>query len=180
MNASLFSMLLYLVLYLQDVQGFSALDTGLRLLVLSGGTLSTSTVAGKLTSRVPIRLLIGPGLLLVGIGLFLMGGLHATTPWTHLIPGFIVAGVGTGLVNPPLASTAVGVVEPRRSGMASGINTTFRQVGIATSIAALGSRPRSGRAMSTPPSGWCRAATAPTCCTPPPSASPTASTTSSS
>jgi EmrB/QacA subfamily drug resistance transporter len=139
MNASLFSMLLYLVLYLQDVQGFSALDTGLRLLVLSGGTLSTSTVAGKLTSKVPIRLLIGPGLLLVGIGLFLMAGLHATTSWTHLVPGFIVAGVGTGLVNPPLASTAVGVVEPRRSGMASGINTTFRQVGIATSIAALGS-----------------------------------------
>ena len=42
------------------------------------------------------------------------------------------------MVNPPLASTAVGVVEPRDAGMASGINTTFRQVGIATSIAALG------------------------------------------
>jgi hypothetical protein len=42
-------------------------------------------------------------------------------------------------VNPPLASTAVGVVEPRFAGMASGINSTFRQVGIATSVAALGS-----------------------------------------
>jgi hypothetical protein len=43
------------------------------------------------------------------------------------------------MVNPPLASTAVGVVKPERSGMASGVNTTFRQIGIATSIAVFGS-----------------------------------------
>jgi EmrB/QacA subfamily drug resistance transporter len=139
MNASLFSMLLYLVLYLQDVKGYSALSTGTRLLVLSAGTLSTSTLAGRLSSRIPVRWLIGPGLALVGIGLLLMGGLHPHTDWTHLIAGFIIAGVGAGMVNPPLASTAVGVVEHQRSGMASGINTTFRQVGIATSIAGLGS-----------------------------------------
>jgi len=43
-----------------------------------------------------------------------------------------------GLINPPLASTAIGVVHHTRSGMASGINNTFRQVGIATGIAGLG------------------------------------------
>jgi hypothetical protein len=42
------------------------------------------------------------------------------------------------MVNPPLASTAVGVVTPERSGMASGVNTTFRQIGIAVGIAAYG------------------------------------------
>jgi MFS family permease len=87
----------------------------------------------------PVRWLIGPGLLLVGGGLLLMCGLDPSTSWTHLIPGFVVAGLGSGLVNAPLASTAIGVVEPHNAGMASGINTTFRQVGIATSIAALGS-----------------------------------------
>jgi hypothetical protein len=50
----------------------------------------------------------------------------------------IVGGLGIGLVNPPLASTAVGVVKPEQAGMASGINSTFRQVGIATGIALLG------------------------------------------
>ncbi len=50
----------------------------------------------------------------------------------------MLAGAGVGLVNPPLASTAIGVVPPERSGMASGINSTFRQVGIATGIAGLG------------------------------------------
>jgi len=99
--------------------------------VLSGGILATSTLAGRLTSRVPVRMLIGPGLLLVGVGLLLMRGLGASTSWTHLIRGLIIAGVGTGLVNPPLASTAVGVVPPQQTGMASRINSTFRQVGIA-------------------------------------------------
>jgi len=87
---------------------------------------------------VPIRLLIGPGLLLVGGGLLWMRGLDASSSWTHLVPGLIMAGVGVGFINPPLASTAVGVVEPRRAGMASGINSTFRQIGIATGIALLG------------------------------------------
>ena len=138
LSASIFAMLLYLVLYLQDILGYSPLATGARLMVISGGILLTSTVAGRLTSRVPVRLLIGPGLIVIGAGLLLMRGLDAGSAWTHLIPGMIVGGVGVGVVNPPLASTAVGVVPPQRAGMASGINSTFRQVGIATGIALLG------------------------------------------
>jgi EmrB/QacA subfamily drug resistance transporter len=138
MNGSLYALLLYLVLYLQDDLGYSALGTGVRLLVLSGATLISATAAGRLSSHMPVRWLIGPGLALVGIGLFLMSGLGGTTSWTHLIPGFIIAGFGSGMVNPPLASTAVGVVTPERSGMASGVNTTFRQIGIAVGIAAYG------------------------------------------
>ncbi len=138
LSASIFAMILYLVLYLQDILGYSALATGVRVMFLSGGTLVTATVAGRLSSRVPARLLIGPGLILVGAGLLLMRGLNAGSSWTHLIPGMIVSGLGIGLVNPPLASTAVGVVRPQQAGMASGINSTFRQVGIATGIALLG------------------------------------------
>ena len=138
LSASIFSMLLYLVLYVQDILGYSPLGTGVRLMVISVGILVTSTVAGRLTERVPVRLLIGPGLIVIGAGLLLMRGLGASSSWTHLIPGMIVGGLGIGIVNPPLASTAVGVVPPERSGMASGINSTFRQVGIATGIALLG------------------------------------------
>ncbi len=138
-SSSLFALLLYLVLYLQDALGYSALATGVRLLILSGGSLVTAFAAGRLSARMPVRWLIGPGLGLVGVGQLLMAGLSATSAWTHLIPGFLLAGLGIGLVNPPLASTAVGVVEPQRAGMASGINNTFRQMGIATGIAALGS-----------------------------------------
>ena len=138
LSASIFAMLLYIVLYLQDILGYSALGTGVRVMFLSGAILVSATVAGRLTSKVPIRWLIGPGLLLVGVGLLLMRGLTAGSGWTHLIPGMIIGGLGVGLVNPPLASTAVGVVRPQQAGMASGINSTFRQVGIATGIALLG------------------------------------------
>jgi EmrB/QacA subfamily drug resistance transporter len=137
-SAGIFSVILYLVLYLQDVLGYSALQTGLRMLLLSGGVLAASVIAGRLSAKAPVRALIGPGLVTVGVGLLLMRGLTATASWTHLIPGLIVAGIGVGMVNPPLASTAIGVVQPRRAGMASGINSTFRQVGIATGIALLG------------------------------------------
>jgi EmrB/QacA subfamily drug resistance transporter len=137
-SGSIFAMFLYLVLYLQNILGYSALQTGLRLLALSGAVLVASAVAGRLTTKVPVRLLLGTGLALIGAGLLLMRGIDTRTGWTHLLPGFIVGGIGIGFVNPPLASTAIGVVEPRRAGMASGINSTFRQVGIATGIAALG------------------------------------------
>jgi predicted MFS family arabinose efflux permease len=106
--------------------------------VLSGPIFFTAAIAGRATEKVPIRFLIGPGFALVGIALLLMRGLEPGGSWTHFIPGFLVAGVGAGLINVPLASTAVGVVEPARAGMASGINSTLRQVGIATGVAALG------------------------------------------
>jgi hypothetical protein len=88
---------------------------------------------------VPARWLIGPGLVGVGVGLIIMAGLTGGSGWTDLIPGFIVSGLGAGLVNPPLASTAIGVVPPQKAGMASGVNATFRQIGIAAGIAGLGS-----------------------------------------
>jgi len=139
MNGSLYAVLLFLVIYLQDILGYSAEQAGLRLAIISGAQFVTATAAGRASERVPARWLIGPGLLLVGIGLILAAGLSGDSSWTHLIPGFIVSGLGAGMVNPPLASTAIGVVPPHQAGMASGVNSTFRQVGIATGIAALGS-----------------------------------------
>lgn len=139
MNASLYSLFLFIVLYFQNAQRYSALGCGWRLAIITAGALVTAIPAGRASAHIPVRFLVGPGLLLVAIGLLLMRGLSADSSWTHLIPGFVVAGVGSGLVNAPLASTAVGVVEPPDAGMASGINTTFRQIGIATAVAALGS-----------------------------------------
>ncbi len=139
LSASIFAMLVYLTLYLQNILGLSPLGAGLRLLTLSAAILVTSGIAGRLTTVVPVRLLMGAGLALVGVSLLLMRGLTVSSDWTHLLPGFIVGGIGVGLINPPLASTAIAVVPPRQAGMGSGINGTFRQVGIATGIAALGS-----------------------------------------
>jgi EmrB/QacA subfamily drug resistance transporter len=138
MSASMFAMFLYLTLYLQTILGLSPLQTGLRFLPVTVVSFFFSVASGNLSTRVPVRLLLSIGLVLIAVGLLLMRGLTASSHWTALLAGFIFAGAGVGLVNPALASTAIGVVPPERSGMASGINSTFRQVGIATGIAILG------------------------------------------
>jgi EmrB/QacA subfamily drug resistance transporter len=137
-SASIFSLFLYLTLYIQNVLQYSPFQAGLRFLPMTVVMFVVAPIAGRLTVRVPIRAILGVGLLLVAGALVLMAGLSASSTWTHLLPGFIVGGLGIGLVNPALASTAVGVVPHNRSGMASGINNTFRQTGIATGIAGLG------------------------------------------
>ncbi len=137
-SSSMFAMFLYLVLYLQTILGFSPLQTGLRFLPFTVVSFFVAAASGNLSAKVPARVLLAGGLLLTGVGLLLMRGLTVDSGWTALLAGFIVAGAGVGLVNPTLASTAIGVVPPQRSGMASGINSTFRQVGIAVGIAVLG------------------------------------------
>jgi EmrB/QacA subfamily drug resistance transporter len=158
LHGAMFSMFLYLVIYIQSVLGYSPLEAGLRFLPVSLLSFAVAPFAGKLSERLPIRAFLGVGLGLVGLGLLLMSGIEPGDDWTTLLPGFIVSGIGIGCTNPPLATAAIGVVEPRRSGAASGINSTFRQVGIATGIAALGALfqahlndalgPRLGKAVS--------------------------------
>jgi EmrB/QacA subfamily drug resistance transporter len=138
LSASMFAMFLYLTLYLQTILNLSPLQTGLRFLPVTVLSFVVAGAAGNLSTKVPVRFLLSLGLALVGLGLLLMRGLSASSHWTALLAGFIVAGAGIGFVNPSLASTAIGVVAPQRSGMASGINSTFRQVGIAGGIAVLG------------------------------------------
>jgi len=138
LSASMFAMFLYLTLYIQNGLGYSPLETGLRFLPITLVAFFIAPVAGNVMHRVPPGLQLGTGMALVGIGLFLMSGLDARSDWTALLPGFLVAGAGIGMVNVVISGVAVGVVAPERSGMASGINSTFRQVGIATGIAALG------------------------------------------
>jgi EmrB/QacA subfamily drug resistance transporter len=137
-HASMFSMFLYIVLYMQNVLGYSPLETGVRFLPISLVSFLAAPIAGKLAERFGVRPFLSGGLALVGIGLLLMSGIDPDDDWTTLLAGFVVAGVGIGFINPPLATAAIGVVEPSRSGAASGINSTFRQVGTAVGIAGLG------------------------------------------
>jgi len=136
--ASIFAMFLYLTLYIQDDLGYGPLAAGVRFLPLTLLTFVVAFFAGRLTVLVPSRLLLGIGMLFVTGGLLWMGTTTPESTWTVLLPGFILCGIGIGTVNPVLANGAISVVEPQRSGMASGANNTFRQVGIATGIAVLG------------------------------------------
>ena len=138
LSAGMFAMFLYLTLYIQNVLGYSPLEAGLRFLPVTLLSFLVAPISGKLSNRIPVRILLGVGLGLVGVGLLAMRGLEVGDDWTALLAGFLLCGVGIGAANPGIAQAAIGVVPAARAGMASGINTTFRQLGIATGVAALG------------------------------------------
>ena len=137
-SASLFALFLYLTLYLQQFLGASPLGAGARYLPMTVVTFVVAGLSGMWVSRVVARAQLGVGLALVGTGLLLMSGITAGDGWVALLPGFVVAGVGTGIVNTVIADVALSVVPKERSGMAAGINDTFRQVGVSVGIAVWG------------------------------------------
>jgi EmrB/QacA subfamily drug resistance transporter len=137
-SGSLFALFLYLTLYLQSYLGYSPLEAGLRYLPVTIASFIAAPIAGALLSRVPARVMMSIGLAGGGVGLLMMSGVGAGDEWTTLLGGFLVAGAGVGLLNPVIADVAVSVVPKEQSGMAAGINDTFRQVGVAVGIAVWG------------------------------------------
>jgi EmrB/QacA subfamily drug resistance transporter len=138
LSGSMFALFLYLTLYLQNYLGHSPFEAGVRYLPITVISFFGAAIAGALLSRVQARLMLSLGLAGVGVGLLLMGGIDAGSDWTTLLGGFLVAGAAIGLLNPVIADVAVSVVPKEQSGMAAGINDTFRQVGIAVGIAVWG------------------------------------------
>jgi EmrB/QacA subfamily drug resistance transporter len=136
--ASFFAIFLYVTLYLQTVLGMSPIETGL---VYLPGTFLVFVVSGMTASigaRFPAANIASIGLVLVGVGLFLMLFCGVDSSWTVLLPGLLVTSVGTGLFNPTGSELALNALPPQQSGLAAGANDTFRQTGVAVGIAALG------------------------------------------
>jgi predicted MFS family arabinose efflux permease len=137
--AGMFAIFPYVSIYFQDILDYSPLGAGLCFLPLTAFVFFVPLLMRRFAARVSLRVLIGLGLGLVAVGLALMRALLSpTSHWTALLPGFVVAGVGIGLANPALAAAALRVVDPARTGMASGISNTFRIGGVAFGVAALG------------------------------------------
>ncbi|HTT96335.1 MAG TPA: MFS transporter [Solirubrobacterales bacterium] len=137
-SASIFALFLYVTLYLQNYLGYSPLQAGLRYLPITVVSFFFAPLAGALLSRVPARLMLGGSLATIGVGLLLMTGLEAGDGWTAMLAGLVVVGAGVGFLNPVVADVALSVVPKERSGMAAGINDTFRQVGVAVGVAVWG------------------------------------------
>ena len=137
-SGSMFALFLYLTLYLQSFLGLSPIEAGLRYLPITVASFIVAPLSGMALARVKARYLMAAGLALTGLGLLLMSGLRLDSEWTALLLGFLLSGIGVGLLNPVIADVALSVVPKEQSGMAAGINDTFRQVGIAVGIATWG------------------------------------------
>src|SRR4051794_21852735 len=137
-SGSFFALFLYTTLYLQNVLGLSAIEAGL---VYLPGTMVMFVVSGlsaQVASKVAPGVMIAGGLALVAIGLAMFLNVEVDSSWTSLMPGLLVASVGTGVFNPAVSAVALGSAPQHMSGLAAGVNDTFRQAGIAVGVAAFG------------------------------------------
>jgi predicted MFS family arabinose efflux permease len=110
----------------------SALTGAGAIVIWSGVSVPVALVARKLTIDGDAQL--AAGLLLVGVGLCLLTGLHPGDGLGRLVPGLVLAGVGSGVLNAALGRQAVASVPPERAGMGSGVNNTARYLGSAVGV----------------------------------------------
>ncbi len=126
-------------LYLQQLLGYSALQTGLAFLPLGGVVLlAARTAAGPLVSRWGVRrtATLGMAVQLLGVLLFVRIGLDGNYP-AIMLPAILIHGLGNGLVYPTVNIAAVSGVADREQGLASGLITAAYQVGAGVGVAIL-------------------------------------------
>jgi EmrB/QacA subfamily drug resistance transporter len=138
LGAGMFALFPFISIYLQDIDGYSPLGAGLRFLPITAFVFLVPIVTRRRAARMQLRVLLGGSLAIVAIGLALMELVSVGSSWTALLAGFVVTGIGIGLANPTIAGAALRVVDPSRTGMASGISNTCRVGGLAVGVAALG------------------------------------------
>jgi EmrB/QacA subfamily drug resistance transporter len=125
-------------LYLQEVRGLSALAAGLYTLPIAAMTLICSPLSGRLVGRRGPRAGLLAGGVGIGLGGALLTGLTTHTPLVSLLPAYFVFGIGFGMVNPPITTTAVLGMPPAQAGVAAAVASTSRQVGQTLGVAVVG------------------------------------------
>ncbi len=138
MGTAMFSMFLMLTLYMQQVLGYSAMESGIAYLAVAGTAIIWSGVAAQLVTRVGVKPVLVAGMTFLTAGLIFftqvsVGGSYVT----DLLPGFLLIGVGIGFSFVPITIAALAGVEPAEAGLASGLINTSQQIGGALGIAAL-------------------------------------------
>ncbi|MEU3396942.1 MFS transporter [Streptomyces filamentosus] len=135
----MFGLFLFLTYYLQVVKGYSPVLTGFAFLPMIAGMIIGSTQIGtRLMTRVPPRLLMGPGFLTAAIGMLMLTQLEVDTSYAGLIlPAQLLLGLGMGTAFMPAMSLATHGVDPKDAGVASAMVNTSQQVGGAIGTALL-------------------------------------------
>ena len=137
---AMFGIIYFLTLYMQNVRGYSALESGVRTLPMTLMVMLIAPIAGKLSGRIGPRPLIVGGMLVMSLGLASLTRLSIDSSyWTVIFPSFIFVGAGVSLSMPTTTGVAMGSVDPARAGIASGVVNASRQVGGALGVAVLGS-----------------------------------------
>jgi len=134
----LFGIFFFMSIFTQGVLRYSAVETGASFLPMTVVLVAVTPFAAKAASRFGCRWLMATGMAFVGVALLLLSGLDVHSGFWDMVPGYVVGGVGVGLTMTPMTIAVLGSVPVEKSGVASGVLNSFRQVGGALGVAVLG------------------------------------------
>lgn len=136
---SMFGSIFFISQYLQTVLGYSALETGIRLLPLAFSIAITSILSARIAARFGTKLTVAAGVAIAGIGMMVMS-LTFTATSDYSTVGFALAltAAGIGLATGPATEAVMGAIPPNKAGVGSAMNDTTRELGGALGVAILG------------------------------------------
>jgi EmrB/QacA subfamily drug resistance transporter len=135
---AMFGIFFFNSLFIQNILGFSAIQTGATFLPMTVLIILLAPIAGRLSDHIGARWLMGAGMVLLSIALLLFGRLQADSTFWAILPGLLVGGVGMAITMAPTTSAAMGSVPVDKAGVGSAVINSMRQVGGSIGIAIMG------------------------------------------
>jgi EmrB/QacA subfamily drug resistance transporter len=137
-SLGMFSIFLFVTLYMQAIRGYTPLQAGIRFLPMTLMIIVSAPAAGHIAQRIGPRIPMTYGLSMVSAGLFGLTFIQPDTPFWVLAILFVMMGNGIGSTMAPMTAAVMGAVGPQRAGLGSAMTNTSREVGGVLGIALLG------------------------------------------
>lgn len=135
---ALFSTVIMMPFYLQQLRGLSPSEAGVLLIPMPLTTMLVAPISGAVSDRIDSRYLSSIGMAIVSLGLWILSNLQIDSPRINIIIALIVLGLGSGLFQTPNNSAIMGSVPPNRRGIASGLLASMRNIGMVFGVAISG------------------------------------------
>jgi EmrB/QacA subfamily drug resistance transporter len=135
---AMFGIFVFFPIYMQTFRGWSPVQAGAALLPWTLMVVIFAPIAGKLSDRVGSRWLMAGGMTVVAVCCLLLSTVTLHSSFWHMLPAFILGGLGMSFVMTPMSAAAMGAAPVDKAGVASGVLNTFRQVGVALGIGIMG------------------------------------------
>src|SRR6266498_153479 len=137
-SLAIFGIFFFTSLFVQNILGFSAIETGASFLPMTVLIILVAPVAGKISDQVGPRWLMGTGMVLLSVSLLLFGRLEVDSTFWGLLPAMLAGGFGMAITMAPTTSAAMGAVPVDKAGVGSAVINSMRQVGGSIGIALMG------------------------------------------
>ena len=135
---AMFAQFFFITIYMQNILHYSPLETGVRFLPSTLVIIVMGPLAGRLTDKVGPRPLMTLGLVIVSAAVFVQSHITVHSGYGLLLPGFILMGLGMGLVMSPMSTAAMNAVDRTKAGAASGVLSMSRMIGSTFGVAVMG------------------------------------------